>query len=520
MRYAILTLVAIASAIWVHANQVKTVNVALVPGTYEILFCNDACTFADQSEVIVKGRLVLFANPLSKDELGRFNEARMFSHASDEAINGCFDLQRLKPTDSYVGGEKIGLTTWSEVDGKITFNLFHSPDAFYIASLNNGDGELVGEGASAGAGMGAPRKGLAPDRIVAKRVGFAQLDQCVFETAEEAKLAKLAKDPIRHRMGELERLYRIAMVHSLSQATHPRDWALAALMDTMSQADDELRASWITRAAHDAPDDVLVQWIALAQSKTLVAPNDDLRETALKNLQRIEPKNAAVWGDSLSDAATRQDADGAENALSSMASSTLYDEHTTDFLKAQLEVYKRYPLADDYFRLVSELYPTLTPVSAPYYLAARYATAVISVNSSTPVGNMFQLCAEHTSSSPIHVREQQCARIGRLMTAPTSSSKELRIGAEFIRQSGLVNATDINVLRNDDWIEQQYQSTYRATVIMTIDPPVEESVAYIKDWCASGSDRAAKTRALLRVGKPAEPPANWIDAWSPFQTDK
>ena len=106
-----------------------------VAGTYDILICKGTCSFSELANVIVKGRLVLFADKLEKVDLNRFDENRLSHHYPGDSIYGCFSLQTVAANSTYAGLEKIGLTSWTLQDNQYLFSLGRSVDAGYQASV-------------------------------------------------------------------------------------------------------------------------------------------------------------------------------------------------------------------------------------------------------------------------------------------------------------------------------------------------------------------------------------------------
>jgi hypothetical protein len=148
-----------------------------IAGTYEILVCHGSCASADDKEVLVKGRLVLFATNLQQQELTRLQLRGRYMNG--EMPNGCFALERLSGRDyrGYAGIDKAGLTAWSIEDARLRFSLYRSPDAGYKVTAKLATTGFAGMGRSWGAGVAAPKESTL-DHVVLRRTGAAKLSQC------------------------------------------------------------------------------------------------------------------------------------------------------------------------------------------------------------------------------------------------------------------------------------------------------------------------------------------------------
>jgi hypothetical protein len=181
-------------------------------------------------------------------------------------------------------------------------------------------------------------------------------------------------DPAALRRRAIEQTYQARLIESLNASANPRDWALAAIMapSTPGPAHPTERKALLARAAAAAPDDALVQWIAVLQS---AAGDDASAQSAyLTNLKRIEPDNAAVWAQELARAMQRQDRVATDAALKQMATSKRADEHLFELLAALVRTYKHYPMSDDYFsaaatQTASASSPLMSREAFPYLMA-------------------------------------------------------------------------------------------------------------------------------------------------------
>ena len=139
------------------------------PGTYEVLFCTRPCNRSDRSSAVATGVLVLDSVPL-------------VSHGGFflEKPNACFLFSRSKDLDSYAVLFPAGYTAWRLSDRKdsLTFDTYHSPDAYHNVRAALTDSGFVGVGHSAGAG--AAEIHVPDEYVIGYRAGPPDSDRCPF----------------------------------------------------------------------------------------------------------------------------------------------------------------------------------------------------------------------------------------------------------------------------------------------------------------------------------------------------
>jgi hypothetical protein len=146
------------------------------------------CTFASTSNVLVRGSLILEAQPFQPPNLpesalrppysGPFGIGDLLLRRG-AAANACFVLETLKRNQTGAGLIPIGFPAWSQVGNTIAFRLYASPDAGYEASVTlTGEG-FRGTGSTSGVGDGGtPPSSWTPDVIVGRRTGSADRSIC------------------------------------------------------------------------------------------------------------------------------------------------------------------------------------------------------------------------------------------------------------------------------------------------------------------------------------------------------
>jgi hypothetical protein len=173
-------LISACFATWgAHAADMSPESIA---GTYEVLICKDACPSWGSKGVLAKGRLVLFAQRLTPQEIEQVTAANVSSMRTQRP-NGCFGLEKKDSSyQGYAGIEKAGLTEWSVGDVGLSFLLYRSPDAGYRVDAerrNESDKKnFDGTGKSWGAGVAAPQE-PSLDKVVLRRTGAASLKTCL-----------------------------------------------------------------------------------------------------------------------------------------------------------------------------------------------------------------------------------------------------------------------------------------------------------------------------------------------------
>lgn len=147
-------------------------------GTYEILICRELCASSNSPNIEVKGHVVLLSSPLA-DQVVKTMDGSYSPTRSPEEPNGCYELTRphISGYHGYAGIAPFGITAWTYQDGTLTFALYHSDDAGYLAIVKPTPGGLFGKGLSWGAGVAAPAKS-GSEIIVARRTGDADIRLC------------------------------------------------------------------------------------------------------------------------------------------------------------------------------------------------------------------------------------------------------------------------------------------------------------------------------------------------------
>ena len=336
----------------------------------------------------------------------------------------------------------------------------------------------------------------------------------VDDAATLANNADSSADPASVRLDEIDEEYHARIVQTLSDSVDPRDWALASLI---AGSNKEPAASLSARAAASAPNDALVQWIALSLSDR-TASSSGPGELALSRLQSMEPNNASVWLRTLMRASSRHDTAAVDDAMHRMATSVRVDECLYDVQKALLAIFRRNPLPDRYFTIAAGIKPNpvtgmLSRESAPYVASVAIVVAMPFPAYQTVVN----ACRSRADFRPSAARIDDCARIGRLMATKGNTLIANRIGSTLLRVTRTYTADDMKLARTQGWVYEKFIGLYADTDHL---PSATKLIARMDDQDAAGSEVEAMRRELVRENLPTEPPADWTDARSLFSAER
>ncbi|HKE46638.1 MAG TPA: hypothetical protein VKB52_01120 [Rhodanobacteraceae bacterium] len=294
-----------------------------------------------------------------------------------------------------------------------------------------------------------------------------------------------------------------ASLHAAMRASDdPREWALAAFPpsddvvapEATVEADAEL-----SRAAAQAPNDALVQWI-VANNYAATEAKMVRVDAALSRLEAIEPDNAAVWMQALYRATRQHDDAAASRALAQMAESTRFDEHFADALHAWLAAYDRHPPAHP----LPSVRDGDTTLSAAFAMAMSYTTAVAMPSYAT----ITKTC-DPAKEAVEGERRTHCEAIGRLLLGRGTTLIARSIGFALLRNLDVLTDSDRAENRNLDW--------YRANVPKGTGyegGSASVGAAYEADWRRLDDEITVMRNALQRAGLPPDAPPGWTPAAS------
>lgn len=312
--------------------------------------------------------------------------------------------------------------------------------------------------------------------------------------------------------------YQSAIADALIASNRPRDWALAANMllfsDSSSGQTRSDRGELLERAARDAPDDVLVQWMAALEhvgaSGSVAIPAQD---ESIQALIRLQPDNAASWMMGLALALKRNDPTLAENAIAHMASSVRYDDHFADTLHAWLDVTDRFPLPNSALALsFKQDAPDASQETLQSIAGFTSALAQAAAMAATGYQSLSTYCKPGKDNNGHWPRDAYCEDTGRLMLDKGKTLIARLIGFAVLRNLNRITATDQQERNNLNWYMDRmleasgYKSMHSAAI-----------EAYQADWRNLDDEIAVIKRALRRAGLPDAAPTGWIRPSGPLR---
>ena len=139
-----------------------------VAGTYELLICKGACSFAERGNVVRTAVIVVFGRGMKRKDVERIDSSYLDFRYGE--ANACYML-------TYPDRQRAGVTSWTLDRQTLAFSLMHSPDSWYSVRVERKGDLLKGLGNFWSAGV-APPPGYTPDTIVGKRRGPADISEC------------------------------------------------------------------------------------------------------------------------------------------------------------------------------------------------------------------------------------------------------------------------------------------------------------------------------------------------------
>ncbi|HEX6834133.1 MAG TPA: hypothetical protein VF132_11420 [Rudaea sp.] len=287
---------------------------------------------------------------------------------------------------------------------------------------------------------------------------------------------------------------------ALTSSRDPRDWALATIAGHFSDDDRSDDTSLLARAVAQSPDDLLVQWLAL------IAPAGEkaTRDTALWNLERLEPDNAAHWLKSFESAARVKDEAQMDRLLSRMGTSHEFTNHFGELLSAMASVYRRLPVPP-------ELSASGAATTHPETIAWTMAMADTAASALPGLSPLIQACRSGTVPEKTQTRRTDCANVGHLMVAQGTDLLTQRIGSSILRVSKTFTDEDQRIARDIDWIYSQFTE-----LIHKDTPDSSFALTHLKLEAELGNEVEAMRRSIVQAGVAAKPADDWNDPSSMF----
>lgn len=304
---------------------------------------------------------------------------------------------------------------------------------------------------------------------------------------------------------------RARLIDTLRTSASPRDWAIASQIfvfpDLQSSGDaaaaNEKRrsgqAELLRTAALAAPDDALVQWLALFKMPSVsggCASSKAPRER-VDAVLRLEPDNGLALLPALKDAYTAKDATAIDTVLAQMAAAKRIDDHTVDYTLALMEVARRVPGA-----------VPVPPFEATTLDAEDLAFFTASTQSFTVTPSLYpivKVCDAEQTYVDLR-RYAACADIGRRMSRESASMVLRFTGFELLHKSGQFDAEDATAERELRWLLAQVHQLLQGGAAQSAVPIVRRA------WLEHRDDVAAQRALVVHHGISATPPAGWTPA--------
>jgi hypothetical protein len=307
--------------------------------------------------------------------------------------------------------------------------------------------------------------------------------------------------------------YQATVVEPLGRSADPRDWALAAVVGqiryTMTPAAVRVRlASGLARAAAAAPDDALVQWLAMTMTD-----EDGGKRAARQKLQQRDSRNVAVWLADLDEAVLANNASAVDVALTKMAASDRIDGHFADLVHALTLAYRRVPAPLSLFAAWPDDEAAQLREVLPLSVAIVHANAIAIPG----FQNLLNACRVNAATGQNSQRAGDCATIGRMLVSRGDTLVANRIGSSLLRVSRAFSDSDVEAARALDWTMASYAP-------LASEPPTEHSVErmqrYVDDWIETGREIEAMRRALAREHLASTRPAGWDGPYPSFTGER
>lgn len=302
------------------------------------------------------------------------------------------------------------------------------------------------------------------------------------------------------------------MVASLRASSLPRDQALATRLYSIDMLTNPKAQAWrgvaLRKAAADAPNDRLVQWLwAIADDDGSGCDAAHPCPERKMALARLEPDNAAAWMPTGQDAWKRRDDVALDSMLEHMANATYHDEMFEEATIALNEIYIRYPIPATVTaawaaseKRESGIAPDVDPETAGQVASIANAAAI-----AMPAMAVMQACDREKNPKAAEARFQNCSRVGRTMLVEGHTSWSTSMATMVLKRSGTLTPEDIAVIRGRRWRSQQ-----AITVSANFLNDMRGFRDYFADLESTRNEIRAQELQLQREGLPLSPPDGWM----------
>ncbi|WP_257385515.1 hypothetical protein [Tahibacter caeni] len=294
------------------------------------------------------------------------------------------------------------------------------------------------------------------------------------------------------------------LYRKLRESAAPRDWMLASQLLVLSMADDDPdfssvgRAELLRNAAAAAPEDALVQWVAMMAMPSADGGCAAPRMPAnLDAVLRLESDNGLAWLPVLSQAWQAKDALAIDSALTRMAAATRYDDHSIEYGQLMIELFRDNP---DTMHALGAANAAADEAVDP----VQYGL-IMSQTLSTPFQVLVRACDRAKQPEADTRRFAICADLGQRLLREGKTGLVSRIGDTVLAKAGLSDDAEAAALRRETaWLTQA----------LADGDVVEQAHRYADALQRHGNElealrELARARGLSPTPPPTWQPPNW-----------
>lgn len=317
---------------------------------------------------------------------------------------------------------------------------------------------------------------------------FVALALCAAAQAEETP--GVAQDAAAPSEAELlreaaSRLASRARYAELSQLPSPRDRAMAVLQ---TQPLVPVDTALLRQAADAAPDDVLVQWLALHLQ---AEPDDSCPRggpdpVLADRLLQLDFDNAAAHFPRLLLAVEAGDAAAIDAGLAAMAAATRFDTYLFDLIGAGIQLWRRFPLPPH------ELPWTEGEVTdaETAFAGQSLMQAVFALPSFMP---LVKLCDASSGDLQVDLRRYAvCGDVGRLMSR-SPAWIDRSFGYLVLQKSGQLNEADAAARLAYETLRQRF--------VESVSPVPDAAAAFLRAVTELRDETAAAELVLAALAR-------------------
>jgi hypothetical protein len=346
--------------------------------------------------------------------------------------------------------------------------------------------------------------------MLAVTAATAQTDDGDGDEGPHQKAAATEFEPSAAWMAD-ETLRQRRLIESLRTSASPRDWAIASQIFVMpDNASNDVDAAvaemkkrhaetaeLLRTAALAAPDDALVQWLALFEMPSTGSGcmSSKAPRERVDAVMRLEPDNGLALLPALNDAYQAKDATAIDTLLAQMAAAKHYDDHIVELTLALIDVAARHRDA-----------VPVAPADAPTTLADDDLVFISASAQGAIFGASLHDVAKVCDARQVDVdlrRYAACADIGRRVSRESPGLQLRLAGFEVLRKSGQFDAEDAAAEREMHWLIAQSIAVLQGESAEAVVPVIRRA------WLEHHDDFAAARAALAHAGIAPTPPAGW-----------